>query len=574
MIDEAHERNLNTDALLGIVKKIRRKRKNLRIIVCSATIDAEAFLDFFIPTKTRERNSVTQQQQLQTTVIGTKRRRRWGKVDDSSDPVVTKPEHDSTKVETIVENGTIISIDGRQHPVDMLYAKQPVADFVEATVDTALRLHFDMAKDDGDMLCFLPTGEEIDRAIAIAQENIQSHRKDSPARTRGVVFLPLYGSLPYHMQSKIFQPKPASETGRRIIFATNIAETSVTVPHITSVIDCGFVKLPYFDSETGFDRLVVSPVSQASAKQRAGRAGRIKAGKCYRLYTEAAMAKDMMPNTSPEILRTNLSSFILTLKALGIHNILSFDLMSIPSVPALCQGLESLFALGAIDERTHLTKLGNQMSEFPTEARVARMMLKSISLGCPSEILCVASSLQVRALFYQPRTQMQQMDYDSVMGNLMDSSGDHVTFVNLMLSNDDTRLTEDDCKERFINYLALKRAGEVRSQLTNFLRRYGKIADMDSTVSLEDKSAAIRKCVTAGFFSNTAKLGSDGHYYSLRGKQMINISKASALSKYGLGSEYIIFGETYDGARGGIEVRSCSSIEGKWLRELAPHYWT
>jgi len=280
-----------------------------------------------------------------------------------------------------------------------------------------------------------------------------------------------------------------------------------------------------------------------------------------------------MPNTSPEILRTNLSSFILTLKALGIHNILSFDLMSIPSVPALCQGLESLFALGAIDDQTQLTKLGDQMAEFPTEARVSRMMLKSISFGCSSEILCVASSLQVRALFYQPRTQMQQMDYDSVMGNLMDPSGDHVTFVNIMMSNDDTPLTADDCKERFINYLALKRAGEVRSQLTKFLRRYGKIVAMDSTQSSEDKSAAIRKCVTAGFFSNTAKLGNDGHYYSLRGKHMINISKASALHKYGLVSEYIIFGETYDGARGGIEVRSCSSIEGKWLRDLAPHYW-
>ena len=235
MIDEAHERNLNTDALLGIVKKIRRKRKNLRIIVCSATIDAEAFLDFFIPKKTRERS----QKQLKL-ADDRKRRRRWGTVDESKHVGI---EDGPTSVEDVVENGTIISIDGRQYPVDMLYAKQPVADFVEATVDTALRLHFDMAKDDGDILCFLPTGEEIDRAISIAQESIQSFQKNSQAKARGVVFLPLYGSLPYHMQSKVFYPKSASETARRVIFATNIAETSVTVPHITSVIDCGFVKV-------------------------------------------------------------------------------------------------------------------------------------------------------------------------------------------------------------------------------------------------------------------------------------------------------------------------------------------
>jgi len=165
------------------------------------------------------------------------------------------------------------------------------------------------------------------------------------------------------------------------------------------------------------------------------------------------------------------------------------------------------------------------------------------------------------------------MNYDSAMGDLMDSSGDHITFVNLMISNDETILTEEDCREQFINYLALKKACEVRTQLSKFLKRYGNINAMDSTQSSEEKSVAIRKCVTTGFFSNAAKLGNDGHYYSLRGKQMISISTGSALHKYGLASEYIIFGETYDGAQGGIEVRSCSSIEAKWLYDLAPHYW-
>lgn len=563
VVDEAHERNLNTDALLGVLKKIRRKRKNLRIVVCSATIDAEAFLNFFVPKTKREKEVLEQPR---------KRRKRWGKVgDDSIDQSKeTKDEGDPLK-----ENGTIISIDGRQHPVDMLYTKEPVSDYVEESVNTALRIHFEMIYEEGDILSFLPTGEDIDRAIALAEENIQSYAATSKRRRKqgDIVFLPLYGTLPYQLQSRVFKPKRASDTARRVIFATNIAETSVTVPHVSTVIDCGFVKMPFFDPKTGFDRLIICPISQASAKQRAGRAGRVQAGKCYRLYSEAQMSKEMEANTLPEVLRTNLSSFLLTLKALGIHNILSFDLMSIPSVSALCHGLETLYSLGAIDDQTNLTSIGNQMAEFPTEPRVSRMLLQSLTVNCSKEMLCIASTFQVRALFHQPRTPKQQIDYDSAMSEIMDSSGDHMTYVNLMQNNDQTPLSEADCKERFVNRLALRRAVEVRAQLTKFLRRYGKIEGMDDGQSEEERSRVIRKCITSGFFSNTAKLANDGRYYSLRGKHMIAISKASALDKYGVSSEYMLFCETYDGAKGGIEARSCSAISGKWLREVAPYYW-
>jgi len=580
MIDEAHERNLNTDALLGIVKKIRRKRKDLRVIVCSATIDAEAFLDFFIPKKIRK-------ERVDKDDDNKKRRKsRWGKVDEesllrtSSEKTSrnnTQDDSDTDSFKKDIENyGTIISIDGRQHPVDILHIKEPVADYIKSTVDTALRIHFDLTHDDGDILAFLPTGEDIDSAIAYANERLAqllelSNKKKNSKSNIG--FYPLYGSLPYHMQSKVFQPKLASDTTRRVIFSTNIAETSVTVPNIASVIDCGFVKIPYYDTETGFDRLIISPISQASARQRTGRAGRLKAGKCYRLYTEKDMSKNMEKNTLPEVLRTNLSSFLLTLKALGIQNILAFDLMSIPSVPALCQGLESLYVLGAIDEKTNLTSIGHSMAEFPTEPQVSKMLLESINYNCSKEILCVAATLQVRSLFYQPRTPKQQLDYDSSMQEILDSKSDHVTCVNLLLMNDLTPLNEDDCKERFVNYLALKRANEVRKQLSNFLRRYGRIESFEASTSDDDTSSCIRKCVTAGFFSNSAKLGNDGRYYSLRGRHMVKVSASSVLERFGWSSEYIVFGETYDGAKGGIEVRFVSSIEGKWLQEIAPHFF-
>ena len=526
MIDEAHERSLNSDALLGVVKKIRRKRKDLRVIICSATIDAQAFLDFFVPNNR------------------TGKKRRW------DDP----------------DRGTILSVDGRLHPVDTLYLTAAVSDYIRCTVETALQIHD--SEGGGDILAFLSSGEDIDKAIKLAEDTLQ---QNASSNKRQLAFLPLYGSLPQQMQARIFQPKTNGNV-RRIIFATNIAETSVTVPDITHVIDCGYAKIPYFDPKTGFERLIVSPISRASAQQRAGRSGRVRPGKCYRLYTEKFLMEKMEAATPPEIMRTNLTSFILTLKALGVHNILAFDLMNLPSVDALSHGLESLYALGGLDDHTNLTDLGTKMSSFPTEPRVSRMLLEALDTGCSWEVLGVASALQVRALFVQPRSQRQRVDYDSAMMETADRSGDHVTYANVLAELDDRNMNQEECREKFINFVALKRAGEVRDQLARFLRGYGKVTSL-GTIDQEERSKAIRRCVTAGFFFNTAKLANDGKYYTLRGKHLVIPSQASVLHAHGDASEYIVFGETYDGSRGGIEVRHCSTIQARWLRELAPQYW-
>jgi ATP-dependent RNA helicase DDX35 len=535
MIDEAHELNCNTELLLGLVKKIRKKRKDdLKLIICSATIDAQVFLDFFLPKRIRN-------------------------------------ETDSEQNNSTIENrGTIISIDGRQHPVDIFYVKEPVSDYVKATVDTAFKIHFD--KQEGDILCFLTTGEEIDSAIKYAEEILPRNLDTAPLHKRYIDFLPLYGTLPYHVQSRVFQPK-SNLNHRRVIFATNIAETSVTVPYIRHVIDSGFVKLPYFDDKSGFDRLIVCPTSKSSAQQRAGRAGRIGYGKCYRLYKEADMASNMEDHSPPEILRSNLSSTILTLKNMGIHNILGFDMINVPPITTISHALETLYALGAIDEKTHLTKLGQQMSEFPTDPHVSRMLLESLQMGCSQEVLSVAAALQVLALLYQPRTPKQQIDYDDSIQDILDTKSDHVTYVNLFKLHQRSPLSKRDCDERFVNYMALKRSCEIRSQLSRFLRKYGRVQGMDFGQHEQEVSEAVRKCLTAGYFSHTAKLGNDGRYYSLKGGHMVSISSSSVLNKYGMGDQYIIFTETYDGSRGGLEVRGVSVVEGKWLLEMAPHYF-
>lgn len=576
ILDEAHERTLNSDALLGLLRKIRRQRQtSLRIVVCSATLDATRFLEFFI-----------------------------GK----------QPNNDPNK--DFLSTGTIISVDGRQHPVDVLYLEQPAPDYLNAMIEAAWKIHSTYENldhdDNGDILCFLPTAEDIDRAVRLAEDYFdrqEEARRGGKGQPAEVDCLPLYGTLPFQMQARIFQQQDPQQQQssrsrkhkhkhsnnkqrhrRRIIFATNIAETSVSVPRIRYVIDSGLVKLPYFDPVAGLERLLVGPISQASAQQRTGRAGRVCAGKCYRLYTESYFTKQLQPHTPPEILRTNLTGFILTLKSLGVDNILAFELMDVPSIAALQHGLESLYALGCIDDDTEITADGLDVAAFPVEPRVARMLLQSLVEGCSWEVLAVASALQVRDLWQgRPRqhhsssssTSQTVIDYEAAMAEIADVSGDHVTYANLFAVDDDRGgMDQSECRDRFVNYLALRRGLEVRNQLARFLRKFGKVRAVGLSAESAGgdvelhRSQAIRRCVTAGFFFNVAKLGSDGRYYTLRNQILVTPAANSILTTHSLlSSEYIVFGETVDGARGGIELKSVSAIEAKWLRELAPHYW-
>jgi len=585
IIDEAHERSLNTDLLLGVVKKIRRVRPDLRLVVCSATLDAEAFLEFFVGKKEKDTESKRRSDEKRRK----KRKSRWGRIDDNSD-ATKRTTSISDANDTDLRNGTIISVDGRQHPVDIMYSKEPVSNYIQSTIEIALQIH-ESEVGDGDILCFLPTGEDIDRAVEMAN-NMQ---------IRGsVVFLPLCSSLSQQMQSQPFLPRSEDELKnktRRIILATNIAETSVTVPRIAHVIDCGFAKMPFFDPYSGFDRLIVCPISRASAQQRAGRAGRVRSGKCYRLYSENDFLA-MEVNTAPEIQRCQLSTLIMTIKALGVHNILSFDLLSLPSSEALSHGLESLSALRAIDDKAELTELGKEMIYFPTDPRVSRLLLASLDMEVRDEtsstvsklivgdMLTVAAALQVRNLFFQPRTERQWRSYDDAMADILDRSGDHMTMVHLfdLCDHSKTILSEEECRERFANRVALKRALDVRNQLARFLsRRFGGGSNWfgkkrqelvgSNAVDTQERSEAIRKCVCAGYFMNAAKLGNDGCYYTLRGRYAVSISSASVLHRYGESSDYVVFGETFDGSSGGVDVMPCSSINGLWLQQLAPHYW-
>lgn len=288
MIDEAHERSLLTDTVLGLLKKIMKKRESLKVIISSATIDAEFFKKFFT-------------------------------------------------IKSKSNSAVVLSVEGKMYPVDCFYIKEPCADYVKETVATVLKIHEKEAKKVGDILAFLTGQEEVLDAVQLLKEHTQTWTNNN------LLILPMYGTLPNADQLKVFFSAPKGT--RKAIIATNIAETSVTIPGVSYVIDSGFVKMKWFDANSNTDSLVVIPISKAQAEQRAGRAGRLNNGKVFRLYTEEAYER-LPAQIPPEMRRSDLSTTVLYLKALGIDNVLRFDFPTKPPAKNLLSALELLLALG------------------------------------------------------------------------------------------------------------------------------------------------------------------------------------------------------------------------------------
>jgi len=265
ILDEAHERTLATDILFGLLKEIMGKRPDLKIVVMSATLEAEKFQDYFL-------------------------------------------------------DAPLIKVPGRLHPLEIFYTQEPERDYLEAAIRTVVQIH--TFEPEGDVLLFLTGEEEIEDACRkISGEISQLGDKVGPVKVH-----PLYSSLPPHQQQRIFDPAPTQKNpdgppGRKIIISTNIAETSLTIDGIVYVIDPGFSKQKVYNPRQRVESLLVSPISRASAHQRAGRAGRTKPGKCFRLYTSESFNKDLQEQTYPEILRSNLGSVVLQLKKLGIDDL-------------------------------------------------------------------------------------------------------------------------------------------------------------------------------------------------------------------------------------------------------------
>jgi len=462
MIDEAHERTLHTDVIFGLLKDLTRYRKDLKLLISSATIDAEKFSDYF-------------------------------------------------------DNAPIFKIPGRRFPVDIYYTKQPEADYIEASVITILQIHVTQPLK-GDILCFLTGQEEID----LAHEMLLQRTKGLGTKIGELIILPIYSALPTEMQARIFEKTP--DTARKVVLATNIAETSITIDGIVYVVDCGFCKQTSYNPRTGMESLVVTPISKANAEQRAGRAGRVGPGKCFRLYTAWSFQNELDNDNIPEIQRTNLNSIVLMLKSLGINDLIHFDFIDPPPPENLIRALEQLYALGSLNNDGDLTKLGRRMAEFPVDPCMSKSIILAENYKCIDQVLTIAAMLSVgSAIFFRPKE--KALNADNARKSFFRPGGDHFTLLNVFNQWKDNGYAPNWCYENFIQARSMKRARDIKEQLILLTERV-EIDFSNETLSKrdDDECTRIGKSIASGFFYNAAKLNKDGNYKTIKNMHTVHVS--------------------------------------------------
>ncbi|KAM9733908.1 putative ATP-dependent RNA helicase DHX40 [Menidia menidia] len=530
ILDEVHERSLNTDILLGLLKKIffgqskaaKQRSHPLKVVVMSATLESD-------------------------------------------------------KISAFLGNCPVFAIPGRVFPVTCTFGFAVGPKDVESTgyvkevVKVALDVHTsEMA---GDILVFLTGQSEIERACDLLFEKAESidYRYDVEDQTvEGLLILPLYGSMPTEQQRQIFQPPPPRI--RKCVVATNIAATSLTINGIKYIVDSGFVKQLNHNSRVGMDVLEVVPISKSEAQQRAGRAGRTSTGKCFRIYNKEFWEKCMPEYTVPEIQRTSLTAVILTLKCLGVHDVIRFPYLDCPEERFILEALKQLYQFDAIDRKGSVTKLGELMVEFPLHPGLTRALLKAASFGCQDLLLPVAAMLSVENIFIRPGKPENQKEAEEKHKGLAAKTGgmnDFATLLSVFQSCKDSERPSAWCKDNWIHWRALKSAFNVETQLRDILFRLQQKRDFPKETHDCNKSELFRRCLCSGYFTNVARRSFGKVFCTMDGHgSMVHIHPSSSLFDQEGELDWIVFHDVLVTSR--MYIRTVCPIRYEWVKDLLP----
>lgn len=505
IVDEAHERTLHTDILLTLLKDISRARSDFRLVISSATLDEQKFLHFF-------------------------------------------------------DNPPIFRIKGRlfhvQHRFMSSEQKIGTSNMIDACLRTVIQIH--RSEQPGDILVFLPGQEEIEEL----QKDLEVQVKALGSKIRELLIRPIYANLPTEMQARVFDITPLG--ARKVVIATNIAETSITIDGIVFVVDPGYCKQNRFSPKTGMETLAITRISKASADQRAGRAGRNRPGTCFRLYTKGEYISEFEENTQPEIQRLNLANVVLLLKTMKINDVINFEYLDSPSRDTLLFAIEQLTALGALDRTGELTYLGRRMAEFPVEPKMSKSIIASESYGCSEEILSIMSMLSVNgSIFFKPKD--KAVHAEASRKSFFSVTGDHLMLLRVYTDWVSSDYSKQWCYEKFVQYKSMCRARDVREQLE-------KLCDKVEVKLLSDPKdvSSIRKAILAGFFYNVSRISREGgSYRTVKKNQSVFIHPTSAL--HASTPRWVVFNEIKQTTK--EYMRIISEIEPSWLTDVAPLFY-